>query len=106
MQSEGSNLSGFAHPADPMDATHQADPIRRRRLRWRCRRGMLENDLIMTRFLDRYETTLSDLDVQAVDTLMDLSDNALLDLILGREDLSTEYDHAAIVSVLDQIRTA
>lgn len=88
------------------EGAHQADPIRRRRLRWRCRRGMLENDLIMTRFLDRYEVTLSDSDVEAVDSLMDLSDNALLDLFLGREGLSAEYDHASIKAVLDRIRTA
>jgi antitoxin CptB len=88
------------------EGAHQADPIRRRRLRWRCRRGMLENDLIMTRFLDRYEVTLSDSDVQAVDSLMDLSDNALLDLFLGREDPSAEYDQASIKAVLDLIRTA
>jgi len=88
------------------EGDHQADPIRRRRLRWRCRRGMLENDLIMTRFLDRYEVTLSDSDVQAVDSLMDLSDNALLDLFLGREDPSAEYDQASIKAVLDLIRTA
>ena len=106
MQSEGPNLGGSARQADPIDAAHQADPVRRRRLRWRCRRGMLENDLIMTRFLDRHEETLSDSDVQAVDTLMNLSDNALLDLILGREDLSSEYDHASIKAVLAQIRTA
>jgi hypothetical protein len=37
---------------------------------------------------------------------MDLSDNALLDLILGREDLSAEYDHAGIKAVLDRIRAA
>jgi len=106
VQSEGANLGGSAHQADPIEDSHQADPVRRRRLRWRCRRGMLENDLIMTRFLDRHEATLSDSDVQAVDTLMDLSDNALLDLILDREDLSSEYDHASIKAVLAQIRTA
>ena len=87
-------------------ASHQADPVRRRRLRWRCRRGMLENDLIMTRFLDQHEADLSDLDVLAVDRLMDLSDNALLDLILGRTDLSDEYDQASFRRVLEQLRAA
>lgn len=31
---------------------HQDDPARRARLRWRSRRGLLENDLILSRFLD------------------------------------------------------
>jgi antitoxin CptB len=87
-------------------ASHQADPVRRRRLRWRCRRGMLENDLIMARFLDQHEANLSDLDVLAVDRLMDLSDNALLDLILGRTDLSDEYDQSSFRRVLEQLRAA
>ncbi|MEK9777264.1 MAG: succinate dehydrogenase assembly factor 2, partial [Quisquiliibacterium sp.] len=31
-----------------MAASHQTDPARRRRLRWRARRGLLENDLLLT----------------------------------------------------------
>jgi hypothetical protein len=38
---------------------HQDDPARRARLSWRSRRGLLENDLILTRFLDLHEATLS-----------------------------------------------
>jgi antitoxin CptB len=33
-----------------MDTPHQSDPLRRARLRWRARRGLLENDLIFERF--------------------------------------------------------
>jgi antitoxin CptB len=40
--------------------THQSDPANRARLRWRARRGLLENDLILTRFLDAHEETLTD----------------------------------------------
>ena len=29
------------------------------RLRWRCRRGMLENDLFVERFLQRHASTLT-----------------------------------------------
>jgi antitoxin CptB len=72
-----------------VQSDHQADPLRRTRLRWRARRGLLENDLILTRFLDRYEDTLSDDDVGALTRLLELSDNALLDLILERTVLDT-----------------
>ena len=34
---------------------HQSDPANRARLRWRSRRGLLENDLMLTRFLDAHE---------------------------------------------------
>ena len=54
------------------------------RLRWRCRRGMLENDLILTRFLDRRGDTLTEADVAALDRLLDLPDNELWDALSGR----------------------
>lgn len=66
---------------------HQADPVRRRRLRWRARRGLLENDLVLTRFFDRYETDLSDELVAGLDALLDQPDNDLLDFILARREL-------------------
>ena len=38
----------------------------RTRLRWRARRGLLENDLIITRFLDAHEKDLTDADVKGL----------------------------------------
>ncbi|WP_338844832.1 succinate dehydrogenase assembly factor 2 [Massilia sp. W12] len=67
-----------------MQERHQDDATRRARLRWRARRGLLENDLILTRFLDAHELELSDEDVGALSQLLDLSDNQLLDLLLAR----------------------
>ncbi len=65
-------------------ASHQSDPANRRRLRWRARRGLLENDLVLVRFFDRYESALTDADINGLDTLLDLPDNDLLDLIFER----------------------
>ena len=56
------------------------------RLRWRCRRGMLENDLILARFLDARGSAMSAGDVAALDRLLDLADNELWDLIAGRAE--------------------
>ena len=55
------------------------------KLRWRCRRGMLENDLLIERFFQRHEATLTTRQADALTRLMDLSDNDLLDLLLRRE---------------------
>ena len=60
------------------------DPRRLARLRWRCRRGMLENDLILARFLDRRGDALREDEVAALDRLLDLPDNDLWDLLCGR----------------------
>ena len=54
------------------------------RLRWRCRRGMLENDLILERFLDARAATMTAADLAALDVLLDYSDNDLWDLLSGR----------------------
>lgn len=85
---------------------HQDDPVRRRRLRWRARRGLLENDLLLTRFLDRYESELSDTDVAGLDRLLDLADNALMDLILGRADAQALSDDPDALRILARIREA
>ncbi len=86
--------------------SHQADPTRRARLRWRARRGLLENDLILTRFLDRHEATLSDDDVGALTQLLDLSDNELMDLLLARCEPGADLDHPAARRVVELLRSA
>ena len=62
------------------------DQERWNRIRWRCRRGMLENDLILTRFLDARGPTLTEDEVAMLDRLLDLTDNELWDLIAGRQE--------------------
>ena len=89
-----------------MSVNHQADPANRARLRWRARRGLLENDLILTRFLDAYETSLSDADVDALTRLLDLSDNQLMDLILGRIEPEGELDLPQVHALLTRLQTA
>lgn len=56
------------------------------RLRWRCRRGMLENDLVLSRYLDARGAELSGDEVTQFDRLLALSDHALWDLIAGRAE--------------------
>jgi antitoxin CptB len=66
------------------------DERRLARLRWRCRRGMLENDLLLTRFLDRRGAALSEADVAALDRLLDLPDGELWDVLCGRTSAAPE----------------
>ena len=79
--------------------------LERRRLRWRARRGLLENDLIVTRYLDRHERDLTAEDVLALEDLLDLPDNELLELLLGRKELSGRLDNNAVRTVLDGLRS-
>ena len=83
---------------------HQADPKRRARLRWRSRRGLLENDLILTRFLDENEATLSDPEVEAFTKLLELSDNDLMGLLLGRSEPAGDIDIPSVHALIQRIR--
>jgi len=85
---------------------HQADPVRRARLRWRARRGLLENDLILTRFLDAGEADLTDMEVEALTKLLELSDNDLMGLLLERSEPSGEIDTPAVHALIKRIRAA
>jgi len=78
--------------------------LERARLRWRARRGLLENDLIITRFLDRYENQLSDTDVSALTQLFEMGDNELLDVLLDRTQLQGEYDTPELRRLVGQMR--
>jgi len=76
----------------------------RARLRWRARRGLLENDLIITRFLDAYETQLTETDVRALTQLFEMGDNELLDVFLERQELSGPYDDPTIRKLVEQMK--
>jgi antitoxin CptB len=57
------------------------------KLRWRCRRGLLENDLFIERFFNRYGNAVSPDVAQGLNDLMTLSDNDLLDVMLSRKSI-------------------
>lgn len=76
------------------------------KLRWRARRGLLENDLILTQYLDTFEKDLTDVEVGALTQLFELGDNELLDLLLGRLEPEGALDRPAVKMVLAQIRAA
>nr|WP_315472688.1 succinate dehydrogenase assembly factor 2 [uncultured Undibacterium sp.] len=89
-----------------MSGLHQSDPVNRARLRWRARRGLLENDLILTRFLDAHEVTMSDEEVDAFSRLMDISDNELMDLLMGKTEPEDQLDLPQVKTLLTRLRIA
>ena len=74
------------------------------KLRWRCRRGLLENDLFIQSFFKRHEDSLTVHQAQGLQTLMDLADNDLLDLLLARREPEGELASADVCDVLAQLR--
>ena len=71
---------------------------------WRQALGLLENDLMLTKYLDTYESALTDVDVSALTQLFELGDNELLDLLLARIEPVGVLDRPAVHAVLANIR--
>ena len=53
------------------------------KLRWRCRRGLLENDLLIEKFFERFAGSLTVGQARGLHALMELADNDLLDCCSG-----------------------
>ena len=75
------------------------------KLKWRCRRGLLENDLFIERFFQQHERGLTVRQANALNGLMDLSDNDLLDLLLRRKEPEGVLDTADVKALLELLRT-
>ena len=78
------------------------------RLKSDARRGLLENDLILQRFFERYGAQLSVEDGKVLTLLLALDDNDLMDLLIGRKDslagLEKEMQEASFKKVLERLR--
>ncbi len=72
------------------------------KLRWRCRRGLLENDLFIERFFNRYQDTITAEIAQGLSDLMMLSDNDLLDVLLSRKSMA-QVDAALDTDEVNQV---
>jgi antitoxin CptB len=59
------------------------DRLQRDRLYWKCRRGLLELDLVFLRLL---ETGIDESEAGALHDLLDLQDQDLWDIVSGRSD--------------------
>lgn len=75
------------------------------KLRWRSRRGLLENDLFVERFFSRHEKDLTQAHARGMYALMDLADNDLLDLLLRRKEPEGEINTNEVRQVLEMMRT-
>jgi len=80
------------------------DPTELNRLKWRCKRGLLENDLFIERFFQEQGDGLTLRHVTGLQPLMELSDNDLLDLLLARREPDGELDTPEVNEVLALMR--
>jgi antitoxin CptB len=77
------------------------------KLRWRTRRGLLENDLFIERFFKKFEDQITVRQANSLNALMDLSDNDLLDLHLERKTLAQvrpEFETEDVREILNKLK--
>ena len=72
------------------------------RIKWRARRGLLENDILLSRFLTSELSGLSKEELNTLEQMLRMEDNDLLDLLMGRQ-VSSEARVAALIA---RIRSA
>ena len=70
------------------------------RLRWQCRRGLLELDVLLERFLERHHDQLQGERLSSFQTLLNFTDNELWDLVRAR----TDCRDARLVEVVQWLR--
>jgi antitoxin CptB len=87
-----------------MNDSDLLDERQRGRLLWSCRRGLLENDLFIQRFFDRHGASLTVRQARGLSTLMDLSDNDLMDLLLRRSEAEGDWATEEVHEVLTMLR--
>ena len=76
----------------------------KKKIIWRARRGLLENDIILKRFFSRYQKDLSEDEWLALEKLLDKTDNELLDIILDIEKLNENALSPETLSILSKLR--
>jgi antitoxin CptB len=74
-----------------------------KRLLWRCRRGMLELDIVLARFVAQHHATLSPQALKCLEDLLALPDNDLWELIVGKQPGRPE--HQALLADLRHCAT-
>ena len=73
-------------------------------LRWRSRRGLVENDLFIEQFFATYGSQLTRRHATGLSALMDLADNDLMDLFLRRKEPEGQLDTQEVREVLEMVR--
>jgi antitoxin CptB len=72
------------------------------RVRWRCRRGLLELDIVLRRFIDQRYPLMTNAQRVIFDELLDLPDTELWDVITGKKE-PTQAHHSVVLGWLKEV---
>ena len=88
----------------PTKNTQFIDEIEKKRIRWHSRRGLLELDLVLERFLAQTYEQLNQAELQAYREILVFEDNDFLDLVNEKAQLQPQDQHLS--TILEKIRRA
>jgi antitoxin CptB len=80
--------------------TNEERTARLGRLRWHCRRALLELDIVFQRFWQAQGDDLDDETANTLERLLELEDHDLWDLVSGR----TETDDPQLIGLVERLR--
>ncbi|RFC37992.1 MAG: antitoxin CptB [Candidatus Nitrotoga sp. LAW] len=73
------------------------------RVRWRCRRGLLELDIVLGRFIGQHYASLNEAQQAAFDRLLDMPDPILWDMIADTQSSSLQNEQRAVLELLQAV---
>jgi antitoxin CptB len=91
MRIEGDAAAGLPDPRSSV-----IDPVSLERVRWRCRRGLLELDIVLGRFVVQRYPVMNNGQRMVFDELLDLPDTELWDLITDKRELAHEHQRLVL----------
>ena len=86
----------------PAAATGEVDGRERAKLRWRCRRGMRELDVLLLRYLEHDYPAAAAAEREAFRRILDLQDPELFGYLVGRTT-PTEEPLRAVIATIRQL---
>jgi len=73
------------------------------RVRWRCRRGLLELDIILGRFIEQHYASLNKAQQAALDRLLDMPDPTLWDMIANTQPPPLQSERCVVLELLQAV---
>ncbi len=102
IEDRGSRIEG-AEGVDLSPQSSLLDPAFVQRMRWRCRRGLLELDIVLGRFIEQHYAELNAAQRIAFDALLDMPDTTLWDMIAGRNLTSVQGEQGEVLALLQAV---
>lgn len=77
-----------------------------RRLAWRCRRGMLELDIVLQQFVEQYFNELTIGELEAFDEMLAMADQALWQVLKMKNLQPKNADQQSVIDKLHMIQAS